>query len=140
MKLGAALEALRFAWWEEIDAAKRGDFKLLIKTLRSDRPIPAREERQLRDAIASALAGEFKRTRGKPAQEPMPAWRRVKRRDPDLFCAVFGVARYKDVQARRYNRRQGVEAEAIAWAARKYNVPEQKIFNYLHHWRRWDRR
>jgi hypothetical protein len=136
MKLGA-LEALRFPWWGQIDTAKRGDFKPLIKALRSDKPLPVKEieERWLRDTLAAALAGELKRKQGRPVEEPMLAswWRwRLARRDPTFACAVLYVERYKDVQARRYNRRQGVEAEAIEKAARKYGVSAHRIFNCLH--------
>ena len=133
MKLGA-LEALACYWWSEIDAAKHGNNEPLIEALLSEKPIPPREERWLRNTIAALLSGKYRRKRGAPAQpEPWRGWR-LAQRDPDLFCAVVYVERYKEIQARRrrHRPRWGVEAEAIAKAAQKYGVPEQRIHNYLH--------
>jgi hypothetical protein len=133
-------EGLALPWWAEIDAAKRNDPKPLIQALRSDKPIPLRGERWLRNSIAAILAGEFKRARGRPpdydARSELGKFRRLIRRNPRLASAVNYVDRYRHVQKARYGRTRGVEAKAIERAAEKYGVQYQTIHNYLHRSRR----
>jgi hypothetical protein len=129
MNIEEAIRRLAIHWWPEIQAAKDGDPTPLIDALRSNKPLPPSEERLLRDSLAGLLAGEFKRPRGRPRRKWRPAWSGPA--NPALWLAVDYVRRYKLVQARRYGRRWGVEAEAVAKAAAKYEIGDQRIVNYI---------
>jgi hypothetical protein len=130
-----AIKRLAIEWWPEIDAAEHGDLKPLIQSLRSDKPFDRQHERWLRNKIASILAGEFKRSRGRPTQSPellVPPWVRLFRRNPRLAAAVAYVDRYVRIQRIRYHRTRGVEAQAIEKAAKKYGQKYQTILNFRH--------
>jgi hypothetical protein len=129
------IKGLNCGWWVEITAAQRGDFLPLVRSLRSTKPIPSAEDRWLRDVMADALSGDLQRRRGRP---PLPEratqsrWFRLLDRNPNLAGAVNYVARFKQMRARRYGRRRGVEAEAIEKAAAKFGVTYEAIHNYIH--------
>jgi hypothetical protein len=131
MSMREAIKRLAIEWWLEIDAAKHGDLKPLIQSLRSGKPLD-QNERWLRNNIASILAGEFKRSRGRPTQPPEPRLVRLFRRNPQLAAAVAYVDCYMRIQRSRYHRTRGVEAEAIEKAAEKYSQKYQTIYNFRH--------
>lgn len=114
-------------WGLEIDDAKKGDPRTLIKALLSEKPLPdEREARVFRDTIAKYLRGDFKRSRGRPKSEFVPpSWRLVAKDTPRARAYCY-------VQSLRDQNPKRTEKEAIELASEKYRVPYDTILNDQH--------
>ena len=102
-------EGLEFAWWEEVAAARQGQMKPLIASLKVGKEIKPGEWKDVSAFIADCLQGKFKRP-GKP-----PEWDSKTQKALRYFETI---------------RRMGYSVEeALEQSARLTGVAIQKIRN-----------
>lgn len=123
-KSGNKFESLQLYWWKECELAKDGKLDPLIAALRSDRPIPESELRNLRYIIAGALAGEFKRA-GARKKDPFV---KIQEREP-MRQALAYIKRFKSVMGKRRGRAHGLVDQAIEIASTRFGIDQEKIIN-----------
>jgi hypothetical protein len=116
--------ALELYWWKECELAKDEKYDPLIAALRSDRPIPERELRYLRNIIAGALAGEFKRA-GARKKDPFI---KIQEGEP-LRQALAYIKRFKSVMGKRRGRTHGLLNQAVAIASERFGIDKEKLIN-----------
>jgi hypothetical protein len=123
-------------WDGNIWSARRGDVTPLIAALRSDRPLGARDERKVRDFLASLLAGEIKQKRG-PKRRLCDSIFAVefglgKVRKGDAMACAEDYVRALKMCAKANGKVRGAEEAAIKLAVREYGVSEVALHRRLH--------